>query len=289
MSAPDPVASDRGSREFYAGYLPLPRADRRFLAVAVPVVVAALLALAATFAFGQRRPGSGVWETGRELVLEGELVREPHPVVRTVGDDGVVRRVLLVEMGKVGAGARLDALLAKAGLPADGALPARVRGYLVERSGQRMIELAEGEAIELVAPGATMRVQPPAPPVALGALALAGEVVDSKCWLGVMKPGDGKAHRACATLCIRGGIPPAFVCRAPDGSWRRALVVAADGGVPAFETLAPWIGRPLVAHGQVELLDDLAYFRIERFVAAGDPVLAPASGGATPEPPSEHP
>lgn len=289
MSAPDPVASDRGSREFYVGYLPLPRADRRFLAVAVPVVVAALLALAATFALGQRRPGFGIWETGRELVLEGELVRAPHPVIRTVGDDGVVRRVLLVEMGKVGAGARLDALLAKAGVPADGVLPARVRGYLVERSGQRMIELAEGEAIELVAPGASMHVPPAAPSVDLGAVAIAGEVVDSKCWLGVMKPGDGKAHRDCATLCIRGGIPPAFVCRAPDGSWRRALVVDTDGRPFAFEALAPWIGRPLVAHGQVEIHDDLAYFRIGRFAAAGDPDLAAASGGATPEPPSEHP
>ncbi|MFM1822587.1 MAG: hypothetical protein RI967_853 [Planctomycetota bacterium] len=278
-----------GGRAFYVGYLPLPRADRRFLALAVPVAAAALLALAATFAVGQRRPGFGVWETGREIVLEGEIVRAPHPVLRTMGDDGVVRRVLLVEMGKLGAGARLEALLAKGGVPADGVLQARVRGYLIERSGQRMIELAEGDAVEVVAPGATMRVPPSAPAVDLGALALAGEIVDSKCWLGVMKPGDGKAHRDCATLCIRGGIPPAFVCRAPDGSWRRALAVAPDGGAIGFEALAPWIGRPLVAHGKVELRDDLAYFHIERFGEPAGAAVVAAPDRAPAEPPSVQP
>jgi hypothetical protein len=34
-----------------------------------------------------------------------------------------------------------------------------------------------------------------------------GEVVDAKCYLGAMKPGDGKSHKACATLCVTNGIP----------------------------------------------------------------------------------
>jgi hypothetical protein len=39
---------------------------------------------------------------------------------------------------------------------------------------------------------------------------LTGEIVDSKCFLGVMVPGAGKTHADCASLCIRGGIPPAL-------------------------------------------------------------------------------
>ena len=46
------------------------------------------------------------------------------------------------------------------------------------------------------------------PSRAIGEVTLVGEVVDPKCWLGDMKPGDGKAHAACARLCMEGGIPP---------------------------------------------------------------------------------
>jgi hypothetical protein len=58
-----------------------------------------------------------------------------------------------------------------------------------------------------------------------------GEIVDSKCFLGVMVPGSGKTHKDCASLCLRGGIPPALYVRdqsgqivalAPDGTIRRA-------------------------------------------------------------------
>ena len=45
----------------------------------------------------------------------------------------------------------------------------------------------------------------------LGPAKLTGEVVDSKCYLGVMNPGRTKVHRDCAVRCISGGIPPMLV------------------------------------------------------------------------------
>ena len=45
-------------------------------------------------------------------------------------------------------------------------------------------------------------------PRPLGSLQIEGEIVDIKCWLGRMKPGDGRTHRACGQFCIQGGIPP---------------------------------------------------------------------------------
>jgi len=51
----------------------------------------------------------------------------------------------------------------------------------------------------------------------LAAVELTGEIVDSKCYLGVMNPGNGKVHRDCAVRCISGGIPPAFLVRDADG------------------------------------------------------------------------
>jgi hypothetical protein len=42
-----------------------------------------------------------------------------------------------------------------------------------------------------------------------GLVKLTGEIVDSKCFLRVIAPGSGKTHKECASLRLRGGIPPA--------------------------------------------------------------------------------
>jgi hypothetical protein len=52
-----------------------------------------------------------------------------------------------------------------------------------------------------------------------GPLALQGEIVDSKCWLGVMQPGAGRVHRECAYRCLRGGVPPLFVAANGETYW----------------------------------------------------------------------
>ena len=44
---------------------------------------------------------------------------------------------------------------------------------------------------------------------------LRGEIVDSKCYLGVMNPGEGTVHRDCAARCLSGGLPPMLVVRSP--------------------------------------------------------------------------
>ena len=37
----------------------------------------------------------------------------------------------------------------------------------------------------------------------LGPVELTGEIADSKCWLGVMNPGEGTVHRDCARRCLK--------------------------------------------------------------------------------------
>ncbi len=58
----------------------------------------------------------------------------------------------------------------------------------------------------------------------LGKVTIVGEIVDSKCYLGVMNPGRSKVHRDCAARCISGGVPPALVTA--DGLY---LLAGADG------------------------------------------------------------
>ena len=243
---------DDPRRDFFVGYLPLPTGDVGFLRWFVPLLAASLVGAALVTSGFQADPGDGSWDTGQEVTLQGELIAAPFPMLRLGNSAGSTECVLLVEMGKHGADARVAAIVGGDG----GRVGVQARGFMIERDGQRMLELSEGDAITVG--GA---VPPEGDTTRLGTLVLDGEIVDSKCWLGVMKPGNGKTHRDCATLCIRGGIPPSIVCRAEDGSLRRALVVGQDGLPLPIEELARWIARPVRVRGEVDVMDGLAIVR----------------------------
>jgi len=79
----------------------------------------------------------------------------------------------------------------------------KVTGQRIERDGIVMVEVASITPVEgaVVNPTETD----------LGAVTLTGEIVDTKCFLGVMNPGAGKLHKDCARNCLRGGIPAGLV------------------------------------------------------------------------------
>jgi hypothetical protein len=85
-----------------------------------------------------------------------------------------------------------------------------LQGTLIYRRNQTMVEA-------LPASIKASDKQTPTPPgteiIGLGRQTLVGEIVDSKCYLGVMNPGQLTPHRACAIRCISGGIPPVLLVR----------------------------------------------------------------------------
>lgn len=101
---------------------------------------------------------------------------------------------------------------------------------------------------------------PPATPV--GRAELVGEIVDIKCALGAMKPGRGKVHRACATLCIRGGIPPGLLVQSEGGQRRLYWLESEDGGALGLELLH-WVGRPVHAEGEVLRRGETFFLRVD--------------------------
>ena len=62
-----------------------------------------------------------------------------------------------------------------------------------------------------------------------GPVNVTGEIVDSKCFLGVMVPGAGKTHKDCASLCLRGGIPPAIYVQDRAGHASLLLLTGPSG------------------------------------------------------------
>jgi hypothetical protein len=82
------------------------------------------------------------------------------------------------------------------------------RGKLIQRQGSKLIEVES--PIQVTANGPTQTSQPSTLTTAFG------EVVDTKCFSGVMNPGSGKVHRGCAARCLHGGIPAALLTAEGD-------------------------------------------------------------------------
>lgn len=235
--------NDATASEIYVGYLPVPAGIRRFVWVVAPVLVTLVAIAAVVIARTQPSPGTGVWESTEERVFTGVLAARPYPMLYVADrGDGKPGYVLLVEVGKHGGGRRAAAFDGK---------HISVSGWLLHRDGRFMLEMAPGdEAIREVAGAGEMSPTPTASR-AMGRVTLRGEIVDSKCFLGAMKPGHGKTHKECATLCISGGIPPVLVVRDAKGVAEYYLLTDENGGALSREAW-PLIADPVEVSGELE-------------------------------------
>lgn len=215
----------------YVGYLPTPRRARRALGFALPALLWVLLVPAFLWARAQHPAEPAVWNTSAALEWTGTLALEPYPMLVT--GEGTL---LIVESGKHGSQPRFAA-------HATGT-PLTLRGYELALDNRRMIELLTTPDAVQPAPAG-----PPLPPQGpTREVILRGEIVDAKCHLGAMKPGRGPTHKACATLCVRGGIPAALVgfdALGDPGAW----IVASPRGGPIEPRWLALIGEPVELRG----------------------------------------
>jgi hypothetical protein len=232
---------------FFIGWADTPEADRRFFLRASLGLTAAAGALGLGLAALQRAPGPGTWDPDAVRDWRGIVTAEPYAMLRTADLGTAPRTALLSCLGKCGVAARIGALAGQSVL---------VKGSLIQRGPYSMISVdEEGDWIRLD-PDAQSNpaLQFPAA-TALGEITLAGEILDSKCWFGAMRPAQGKVHKACAALCIRGGIPPAFFVRGPDS--QAALMIMTRDGRAHGNDLLPLVADPVRIAGRLFRSGDL--------------------------------
>jgi hypothetical protein len=244
--------ADGDDAPFYVGYLPVPRRLSRFLWIVVGGNLCFFLASAAILARTMSDPGPAVWNDGQARQFRGTFVAWPYPMLIDTAAATPSAR-LLVEVGKHGVNREFGALKNKRVVAS---------GWTLDRGGQRMLELEpQPESLALESFVDVAATDKPPTPKSLGVVTIRGEIVDSKCYLGAMKPGDQKTHKACATLCIRGGIPPALVERLPSGGTRCTLLANIDGG-PLDPAAFDRIAEPVEMTGELEELAGVRRLRL---------------------------
>lgn len=228
--------------DFFIGWSEqTPRIDRRFFLGLGLSLTAGAGALGAALGAFQRGPGNGQWDF-TERDWHGRVYAEPFPVLRSRDVDGSVRSLWLVCAGKCGVAAQMRHL--------DGRT-VTVRGSLLSRDGFYMISASEGADWISEAAPADGDAELDWPAFAdVGAIEVPGEILDVKCYFGAMRPSTGKTHKACASLCIRGGIPPALFVR--DRAGRRRVLLLVDGERRAHGAgLLPLVADPVTVAGRV--------------------------------------
>ena len=224
------------SGDFFVGYLKTPPKLAAFIAVVTVLLTG--LGIGGGFALlaGQPDYGDGGFKGGYQEHL-GILQTAPYPMLRLPPDeahpDG--QTILLSDPGKRGAQQRAA--------QHDGKI-VDVGGVFITREGTRILQVGGAAKIrEAEDPAPVAGFVPPAD-VPLGPVTLRGEIVDTKCYLGAMRPGEGKVHRACANLCLMGGIPPMLAVFHENEAPTLLLLTDAEGNAfdaDILDYVAPYV------------------------------------------------
>lgn len=198
------------------------------LMLALAFVTGLLIALLLAALQGPFAPARFEYGEFRSYRGELEWMPIPHLIV-----DG--HRWPLVAAGKHG--------LAGSSTPA----AVTLRGSLIQRGAIRMLEVETG-SLRILRSASS----PTPAPQSMGRAIMTGEIVDAKCYLGVMNPGSGPVHRACARRCLAGGLPAALVT--PEGHFFWLV---------SSHHLAEYVGRRVDVRGELFDLGDLDYLRVE--------------------------
>ena len=244
-----------GTEEFYVGYQPeAPAAIARYVRRAIGGLAVGALGLALLLVLGQGRFPASAFEFGHLRPLTGRIAIDPVPLLLVdrpgwTPEHAAASRYLLTVPGKYGADREVRGF--ENGM-------VTLQGTLIYRDGTTMAEIVPGSIRETSGAAG----ERPVPPVSYGRVTLRGEIADSKCFLGVMNPGQGKPHRACAARCISGGAPPVLVVRDVGGDYVTVLLMGEDGE-PINAEVLPYVAEPVEMTGALEARGDLWVLRTE--------------------------
>lgn len=240
-------------KPFFVGYLPTPQALRGLLLAVCVLFVSGLAGFGLALGVAQDDPGEGAFrfDYGRQTVT-GVVELTPYPLLRVTEGNDLIKAghtLMLAGGGKTNVESRA--------IPLEGQL-AQVSGVILERGDLDMMQLRGGQnglgAVEGDAPEMETKQ--------LGRWKLAGEICDGKCLAGAMRPGRGLAHKACANLCLIGGVPPVFVSTQPvEGS--EFLLITGPDGTALPQKAYHYVAQFISLEGDVERRGDLLVLRMD--------------------------
>jgi hypothetical protein len=245
---------------FYIGWRS--KAPKTFVSTVkryVAGLLSAVIALGALLALSQKKFDTGNFEFGKLTEVKGIYFNTPVPNLKVIngkdvwGNENYIT-VPLIGYGKHGADGIMDELQKEQNTSFAGK-EIVLKGTLLYNDGKLLMQV-DGNDKPFVKisndsidkndlPGSTQ----------LGEMDVKGEIVDPKCFFGVMKPGEGKPHKDCAIRCILGGMPPVLKVTDNEGRQNYYLIVG-QHGEKMNEAVQDYVATPVTIHANVVKHDD---------------------------------
>ena len=248
--------------EFYIGWQEeMPASTKSFIRnillgifVLIPVLVFAVVNF-------QKPMNHHNFEFGTSTQLTGIYNSEPFPMLHVLSGvpEGFSKDVLLVGFGKFGADEIISDIENKNG-NLDGK-EVTIKGTLIYGDGITLIELTDLENSFISAKVTAKEYD--GPQTKANDVTLTGEILDPKCYFGVMKPGEGKIHKSCAIRCISGGIPPVMRVLQENGINYDYYLVKGEKGQNINNEVLPYIAETITVTGMSSLQNSWKVLEIE--------------------------
>jgi hypothetical protein len=222
-----------GNDEFYIGWMQhAPKSFASWIKKYLFVLLPLLIVLGVLLALSQKQFGSGNFEFGTLTKVKGVYFNEPVPNIKVVngkdiwGNENYVT-VPLIGFGKHGADGLIAEMEQEKNISFEGK-EITLKGTLLYNDGKLLMQIdGNDKPFVTISDKKSDEIFPT--PKEIGSIDVKGEIVDPKCFFGVMKPGEGKPHKDCAIRCILGGIPPVLKVTDVEGKQKYYLVVGEHG------------------------------------------------------------
>jgi hypothetical protein len=247
--------------EFYIGYLTEgPRVTMTFLKRFVTLFAITVPLLCAAVVLSQKTFSTSNFDYNTPVTMEGRLYERPYPLLkvefgRTIHGESISQTILLVGSGKYGVTSLLKLFSGLHTEWKDGD-KVSITGNLIYGDGKSLLQINSLDDIAKIPTDSTSFL--PKNTATRREAEVIGEVVDPKCFFGVMKPGEGKPHRSCAIRCIHGGIPPVF----HTGPSEYYLLVG-ENMEPLKELVLGIVGDRVALRGEIIEVDDWNILKVK--------------------------
>ena len=248
--------------DFYIGWMDdVPQRNSAFLKkILIPVFVLIPILVFAVVFF-QKPFNNFIFELGKTTTITGTYYEHPLPML--IADkggmaDSLSHDVILVGFGKSGAKGVIKNIEKE-----NGSLHGKkitIKGTLIYGDGKTLMELTEDENsfVEIVAE----KGNNPISATASKEVSLAGEIIDPKCYFGVMKPAEGKIHKSCAIRCISGGVPPVLRTKDSQGAYEYYIILDQNGQSMNKDVL-PFVAEQITVTGKVNQFSNWKVLHID--------------------------
>src|SRR6266496_5850 len=257
---PSPSERDpKGEADFYIGWMPkAPNSFSNFIKKYLILLVAFIIVASVTLALSQRKFGTGTFEFGKLIEVKGIYFNQPVPSIKVVNGKDIWGNLSyitfpLVGYGKHGADGIIADIEKEKAISID-KKEVTLRGTLLYNDGKTILQIDKNDS-PLITVGQRASADLLPQLQELGMQKIKGEIVDPKCYFGVMKPGEGKPHRDCAIRCILGGIPPVFHVQNVKGENNYYLVVGPNGE-KMNEAVQDYVAEPAEIEARLVKYDD---------------------------------